>query len=206
MGITGTLMQDCISKCSCLRLDTKYTQVSICLFVIVSSVLSWWLWHYSDIIMSMMASEITSLMIVYSTIYLGANQRKHQSSASLAFVRGIHRWLVISLHKGPVMWKMFPFDDVIMDTFIHTFRVHKYHWENCMIIPLVQKSWRVVFWFPLVLSVCPSVRPSVRPSVCGQNRVCSVSSTILAKSISYLHILSSNFRRCVVCKVYIKRL
>ena len=42
------------------------------------------------------------------------NQRKHQSSASLAFVRGIHRWPVNSLHKGPVTRKMFPFDDVIM--------------------------------------------------------------------------------------------
>ena len=49
------------------------------------------------------------------------------------------------------------------------------------------------------LSVCPSVRPSVRLSVCGQNRVRSASSTILIGSISYLHILSNNFRRCVVC-------
>ena len=48
--------------------------------------------HYSDIIMGMMASEITSLMIVYSTVYSDADQRKHQSFASLAFVRGIHRW------------------------------------------------------------------------------------------------------------------
>ena len=44
----------------------------------------------------------------------GADERKHQSSASPAFVRGIHRWLVNSPHKGPVMRKMFPFDDVIM--------------------------------------------------------------------------------------------
>ena len=43
-----------------------------------------------------------------------ADQRKHQSSASLAFVRGIHRWPVNSPHKGPVTQKMFPFDDVIM--------------------------------------------------------------------------------------------
>ena len=41
-------------------------------------------------------------------------QRKHQSSASLAFVRWIHRGLVISPHKWPVTRKMFPFDDVIM--------------------------------------------------------------------------------------------
>ena len=64
--------------------------------------------------MDTMASQITSLMIIYSTVYLEADQRKHQSSASLAFVRGIHRWPVNSPHKGPVTRKMFPFDDVIM--------------------------------------------------------------------------------------------
>ena len=52
--------------------------------------------------------------IVYSTVYPGADQRKHQSSASLAFVRGIHRSPVNSPHKGPVTRNMFPFDDVIM--------------------------------------------------------------------------------------------
>ena len=61
-------------------------------------------------------SQITNLTIVYSTIYSGADQRKHQSSASLAFVRGIHRRPVNSPHKGPVTRKMFPFDDVIMET------------------------------------------------------------------------------------------
>ena len=58
--------------------------------------------------------SITSLTIVYSTVYSCADQRKHQNSASLAFVRGIHRWPVNSHHKGPVTRKMFPFDDVIM--------------------------------------------------------------------------------------------
>ena len=43
-------------------------------------------------------------------VCLCINQRKHQSSASLAFVRGIHRWSVNSPHKGPITWKMFPFD------------------------------------------------------------------------------------------------
>ena len=70
--------------------------------------------HNNDIIMSTMTSQITSLTIVYSGIYSGADQRKHQSPASLAFVRGIHRWAVNSPHKGPVTRKMFPFDDVIM--------------------------------------------------------------------------------------------
>ena len=64
--------------------------------------------------MSVMASRITSITMVYSTVYSGAEQGKHQSSVSLAFVRGIHRLPVNSPHKGPVTRKMFPFDDVIM--------------------------------------------------------------------------------------------
>ena len=64
--------------------------------------------------MGAMVSQITSLTRVYSTIYSGADQIKHQSSASLAFVRGIHRWPVNSPHKWPVTREMFPFDDVIM--------------------------------------------------------------------------------------------
>ena len=64
--------------------------------------------------MGPLASQITSLTIVYSTVYSDADQRKHQSSASLAFVQGIHRGPVNSPHKWPVTRKMFPFDDVIM--------------------------------------------------------------------------------------------
>ena len=64
--------------------------------------------------MGAMASQITSLTIVYSIVYSGADQRKHQSFGSLVFVRGIHRWSMNSPQKGPVTRKMFPFDDVIM--------------------------------------------------------------------------------------------
>ena len=64
--------------------------------------------------MGAMASQITSLTILYSKVYSGADQRKYQSSTSLAFVRGIHRGPVNSPHKWPVKRKMFPFDDVIM--------------------------------------------------------------------------------------------
>ena len=64
--------------------------------------------------MGSMASQITSLTIVYAAVYSGADQRKQRSSASLAIVRGIHRGPVNSLHKWPVTRKMFPFDDVIM--------------------------------------------------------------------------------------------
>ena len=66
--------------------------------------------------MGAIASQITSLTIVYSTIYSDADHRKHQSSASLAFVWGIHRGPVNSSHKWPVTRKMFPYDDVIMMT------------------------------------------------------------------------------------------
>ena len=69
---------------------------------------------YSDAIMSAMASQITSLTIVYTTVYSGADQRKHQSSPSLAFFRGIYRWPGNSPHKWPVTRKMFLFDDVTM--------------------------------------------------------------------------------------------
>ena len=64
--------------------------------------------------MTTMASQITSLTVVYSIFYSDTDQRKHQCCASLAFVRGIHREPVNSPHKWPVTRKMFPFDDVIM--------------------------------------------------------------------------------------------
>ena len=73
-------------------------------------------YHYSDVIMGRIGSQITSLTIVYSIAYSGVDQRKHRSSASLAFVRGIHRRPVNSPHKWPVTRKKFPFDDIIMYT------------------------------------------------------------------------------------------
>ena len=100
--------------------------------------------HYNGVIMSAMTSQITSLTIVYSTIYSGADQRKHQSSTPLAFVRGIHRWPVNSPHKGPVTRRIFPFDDVIMimrprlpaDTVLSTdynfWRVFKVPWVKIL--------------------------------------------------------------------------
>ena len=70
--------------------------------------------------MGVMASQITSLTFVYSTVYPSAGQRKHQNSASLAFVQGNLRWLVSSPHKWPVKRKMFPFDDVIIQQVRYT--------------------------------------------------------------------------------------
>ena len=67
--------------------------------------------HYNDVITSEVASWITSVSIVCSTVGPGKDQSKHQSSASLAFVWGIHRWPVNSPRKRPVTRKIFPFDD-----------------------------------------------------------------------------------------------
>ena len=84
--------------------------------------------------MGAMASQI-SLTIVYTTVYSGADHRIHQSSMSLAFVRGIHRWPVNSPHKGPVTRKMFLFDDVIMA--YHRITTHEPSW--CMTVLLLPK-------------------------------------------------------------------
>ena len=65
--------------------------------------------------MGAIASQITGLTIGYTIVYSDADQRIHQSSASLAFLRGINRGPVKSPHKWPVTRKMFPLDDIIME-------------------------------------------------------------------------------------------
>ena len=93
--------------------------------------------HYCDVIMGTIASQITSLTVIYSTVYSDADQRKHQSSESLAFVRGIHRLPVNSPHKWPVTRKMFPFDDVIM-------RRHDIDWLGSIIFIMLYCSGNIV--------------------------------------------------------------
>ena len=116
--------------------------------------------------MGAMAFQIARLTIAYLTVYSGADQRKHQSSASLAFVRGIHWWPVNSPHKGPVTRKMFLFDDVIMQLFIpqHASATmqcvasraannrHRQMWdcwtENMEPRPAYRRLWTVPVWSP----------------------------------------------------------
>ena len=88
--------------------------------------------HYNDVIMSTMASQITDFSIVYLTACSCPDQWKYQSSASLAFVRGIRRWPGNFPHKGPVTRKIFPFDDVIM----------------------CERDWASLLWTRLVMSEC----------------------------------------------------
>ena len=142
------------------------------------------LYHYDDVIMGTIASQITSLAIVYSTVYLGADQRKHQSSASLAFVRGFHRGPVNSPHKWPVTRIIFPFDDVIMTTIytgqrrqrneLHNlvkFCDYKYFNEEAFLLDLrhndwfhhdendVEKSWKL--WKQQFTEICHKHAPFV---------------------------------------------
>ena len=132
----------------------------------------WWLStqrisaHYNDVIMSMMASQITRLTIVYSTVYSGADQRKHQSSALLAFVWGIHRWPVNSPYKGTVtvtvtwrhhdwdyysslrswlLWDIWTFSRDPRTIFIVNFFSPKNTYlTNAFITIKIKRSWRVL--------------------------------------------------------------
>ena len=130
--------------------------------------------------MRVMVSEITSNSIVCSKDSL---QTLIKALHYCPLVRGTTSHQCVLLTKGPVMqiWSlnsiMNPVDNEV----------------SMFIKPPTQQSWRGYTGF--TLSVCLPVHLVI----CGQNRVRSVSSTILAGSISYLHILSTNFRRCVAC-------
>ena len=98
--------------------------------------------HYNDVIMGAKASKITRHTFVYSTAYSGADQRTLQSSASLTFVRRIHRGLVNSSHKWPVTRKMFPFDDAIM-------------------VSLLRYVWYTYFSYKATTTIARSIRTAI---------------------------------------------
>ena len=112
--------------------------------------------------MGTMASQFTSLNIVYSTVYSGAVQRKHQGFASLAFVRGIYRGPVKSPHIWPVTRKMFPFDLVIINSKSHMAvgilaSFHRFYilkrkcTRNCRDL----SSHNGYFWHQLIMKIGP---------------------------------------------------
>ena len=109
--------------------------------------------------MGTMASLITSLVSVYSTVYSGVDQRKHHISASLAFVRGIHRGPVNSPHKWPVTRQLFPFDDFIMNIVRGTVPPDG-------LAPLCASPMMSIFRAPYMLSTGTS---SINSSLPGQN-------------------------------------
>ena len=117
--------------------------------------------------MSAMGSQITSLTIVYSTVYSGADQRKHQSSAPLAFVRGIHRWPMNSPHKWPITRKMLSFDDVIMISSLESLEPCNKHDINALKYPITAfKTRRIclrhVHWNTVSLSNISHLRSDWR--------------------------------------------
>ena len=73
---------------------------------------SWQLWHHNE------RDGVSNHWRLYCLLnrLFRRRSKKYQSSASLAFVRGIHRWPVNFPHKGPVTRKIFPFDDVVMQS------------------------------------------------------------------------------------------
>ena len=101
--------------------------------------------HSNAVIMGAMVSQIAGLLIVYWTVCSGADQIKHQNSALLAFVSGIHRWPVNSPHKGPVTRKMYSFHHVIMtqapcNTIMYTYQLaewSRHSYIDCTTIDLV---------------------------------------------------------------------
>ena len=101
--------------------------------------------HYNNVIMTTIASQITSLTVVYSIIYSGADQRKHQSYAALALCAGNSPGPVNFPHKGPVTRKIFPFDDVIMASSVcgPTFGVfsHTHRGDACDLKSIWGTSW-----------------------------------------------------------------
>ena len=102
--VSHAINNSCVCKyCDEILLSTKL----FCCNIAISRHGTILTFHYNDVIMGTIASQITSLTIVYSTVYSDADQRKQQSSASLAFMRGIQRWPVNSKHKWPVTRKMF---------------------------------------------------------------------------------------------------
>ena len=93
--------------------------------------------RYSDVIMSAIVSQITGVSMVCSTVSSGADQRKHQTSASLVFVRRIERWPVNFPYKETVIRKKFIFDDVIFPMW----KTHQCPMLPIHLLPRVQKTY-----------------------------------------------------------------
>ena len=120
--------------------------------------------------MGTIASQITSLTMVFSTVYLDTDRRKHQCSASLAIVRGIHWRPVISPHKWPVTRKMLPLDDIIMNC--RSFPIIKLYalyltihdeWirgKTCNSTPISRSwKWRIIRYLTIYLATETHLTP-----------------------------------------------
>ena len=121
----------------------------------------WYVKRYSWVCQKAFKLHYNDVTIVYSTGYSGAEQWKHQSSASLAFVGGIHRWQMNSTHIGTVTQAMFPFDDVIMSSMFNNF-LFLIPYKPVTIIrkqSTAKKPWKITLIWKWVLH-CASWGPS----------------------------------------------
>ena len=141
--------------------------------------------------MSAMAFQIPGVSIVCPTVCSGVEQRIHQSSASLAFVRGIHRWPVDSPHKGPGTRKMFPFDDVMKDKLNHKVRSWEHMMQSTAMLALLRQT-------QLFVQRCKYGINSI--SVSRGNYSLSISSGIFGIHIKHSHMTSLP---CYIYQVYI---
>ena len=107
-------------------------------------------YHYSDVIMGAMVAQITSLTIVYSSVYSGADERKGQSTASLAFVWVVHRWPVNSPHKWPVTRKM----HLMTSSCNHRFLLHSRRLPWLFVLSLI------IAWLKLLANKSSKTRRS----------------------------------------------
>ena len=125
--------------------------------------------HYSGVMMRAMASHSPAARMICSAIYSGADQRKRQSSASLAFVRGIHWWPVNFPHKKPVTRKRFPFGDVIMGFLCAEFTGHRWipltkdsdgeHW--CFLWSAPEQTVEETIEMPVIWDAIPLIMTSL---------------------------------------------
>ena len=115
--------------------------------------------HYGDALISAMASQITSVSIVCSTVCSGADQRKHLSSAALTFVRGIQRWPEDSPQKGPVTRKMLPFADLIVTDDIS----NAFSWMKIFVAWIQFYPYGVVLNKPVLVKVVVWRRIGAKP-------------------------------------------
>ena len=111
-------------------------------------------------------SQITSLTIVYLIDYSSADQRKYSSSASLAFVWGIHRSPVNSPHKGPVTRKMFPLDDVIM---LSGKKMHECFSMTAVFPALNRTKWQTKNTYFAFIAQLFSIRSTTSQHIQGTN-------------------------------------
>ena len=135
--------------------------------------------HDSDAIMRAMSSRLTDVSVVCSNVCSSADQRKHQSSASQAFVIGNHRWPVGSPHRGPVTRKYF-----------HLLASHNGEAFRVSILPANRhKSTLLESWYRTIF-ICSWINTHIRSSVVTTLQVYEINSISQVSDLSEINYLA----------------